>query len=347
MGDRFAIMTKSQPTIVTDDEDGVRLDRWIKLYYPGVAFGQLQKLLRSGQIRVNGGRAKSSTRLAAGQQLRLPPSLLTRPVEKTETPNDENGDVAYFQSLVIYEDKDLYVINKPAGLAVQGGSGLTRHVDGILESLRDRKGVKPRLVHRLDRATSGCLMIAKNRSMAAALGELLKARQTRKVYWALAYELPRPANGRISCYLKREQRDDADLMVKAKHGEKGAQHAVTEYQVLENSAGRLSWLALSPLTGRTHQLRVHLQSIGHPIVGDAWYFDVENWQLPGGLQNKLHLHARSLVFTHPKSGTLVDISAPLSPHMHQAWRVLGFDPDHAPDIPHTDPFDDTPGWWVE
>ena len=339
-------MSASDQTTVSDDEDGLRLDRWIKQHFPGVPFGQLQQLLRSGQIRVDGARAKSSTRLLAGQKMRLPPMLRNRPAPQGEA-SVSSGDAAYLESLVLYQDRDLMVINKPAGLAVQGGSGIERHVDGMLEALRNKKGVKPRLVHRLDRATSGCLMIAMNRSTAAALGELLKARQTRKVYWAICYGLPKPDGGEIKRFLKRQASEDGDLMAIARHTDKGAQRALSRFQVLDHTAGRLSWVALSPVTGRTHQLRVHSQSIGHPIIGDPWYFNIENWQLPGGLQNKLHLHARLLQLTHPKTGEALTVKAPLPPHMHQSFKVLGFDPAKVPVDPDRFGIEAEDVWWRE
>lgn len=322
---------------VAKDEAGMRLDRWFKEHYPGLGFGHLQKLIRSGQVRVDGARAQTSTRLAAGQQVRVPPLQFGDRAE-TGPSFDTSGapmarpkqvpsanEAEYLSSLLLYEDEHVFVFNKPAGLAVQGGSGMTRHIDGMLEALRDRKGVKPRLVHRLDRETSGCLLVARTRLAAATLARTFQTRSARKVYWALVYSMPKPAQGRVSSYLKKVASPDGDMMVIARHGEKDAQHAVTYYSVVEHAAGRLSWLTMKPTTGRTHQLRVHCQSIGHPIIGDPRYFDIENWDVPGGIQNRLHLLARRLTIPHPAGNGVIDVTAPLPPHMLQSWNLLGFD----------------------
>jgi 23S rRNA pseudouridine955/2504/2580 synthase len=216
------------------------------------------------------------------------------------------------------------VLNKPMGLAVQGGSGTTRHLDGMLEVLRDRDGQRPRLVHRLDKDTAGCLLVAKTRFAAAALAKTFRSRSARKIYWALVAGVPRPHQGRISTFLAKEERDDESFMRIAEHGEEGASHAVTYYALVEPSGAKLAWLSLKPVTGRTHQLRAHMVHIGNPIVGDPKYFDKENWELPGGLQNKLHLLARRIAVPHPRGG-VVDVTAPLPPHMLQTWNLLGFD----------------------
>jgi 23S rRNA pseudouridine955/2504/2580 synthase len=216
------------------------------------------------------------------------------------------------------------VLNKPMGLAVQGGSGTVRHVDGMLEALRDRQGQRPRLVHRLDKDTSGVLLVAKTRLAAAALAKTFRSRAARKIYWALVVGVPKPRQGRISTYLAKGAGPEGELMRIARHGEKEASHAVTYYAVIDQAAQKLAWLSLKPVTGRTHQLRAHCQIIGHPIVGDPKYFEKENWELPGGLQNRLHLLARRLVIPHPRQGT-IDVTAPLPPHMQQTWNLLGLD----------------------
>jgi len=218
------------------------------------------------------------------------------------------------------------VLNKPMGLAVQGGSGTTRHIDGMLEVLRapGPDGQRPRLVHRLDKDTAGCLLVAKTRFAAAALAKSFRSRSARKIYWALVAGVPKPAQGRISTFLAKEEREDESIMRIAKHGDEGASHAVTYYAVVETSARTLAWLSLKPVTGRTHQLRAHMAHINHPIVGDPKYFSKENWELPGGLQNKLHLLARRIAVPHPRGGT-IDVTAPLPPHMQQSWNLLGLD----------------------
>ncbi|MBV9971606.1 MAG: RluA family pseudouridine synthase, partial [Xanthobacteraceae bacterium] len=232
--------------------------------------------------------------------------------------------LAFLESITLYEDADVLVLNKPMGLAVQGGSGTTRHVDGMLAVMRDASGQRPRLVHRLDKDTAGCLLVAKTRFAASSLAKAFRSREARKIYWALVAGVPKPHQGRISTFLAKEEREDESVMRIARHGEEGASHAVTYYAVVETSAQQLAWLSLKPVTGRTHQLRAHLAHIEHPIVGDPKYFNKENWQLPGGIQNRLHLLARRIVVPHPRGG-LIDVTAPLPPHMVQSFNLLGLD----------------------
>ena len=307
---------------VVSDEVGMRLDRWFKLHFPGLGFGHLQKLIRSGQVRVDGARVETSTRLAAGQRVRVPPLQASdsRPAPGKALAKSDDREV--LEAAILHEDAQVIVLNKPAGLAVQGGSGLTRHVDAMLDAFTDRHGRKPRLVHRLDRETAGVLVVARTRSAAAFLGQAFKARETRKIYWALVAGAPRPPARSISTFLARDEA--SERMRIAKHGERGADHAVTHYALADQAGQKVSWLVMRPITGRTHQLRAHTAHIGHPIVGDRKYFNIENWELPGGLQNRLHLLARRIVIPHP-DGDVLDISAPLPPHMRQSWAVLGFD----------------------
>ncbi|MHA1553057.1 MAG: RluA family pseudouridine synthase [Alphaproteobacteria bacterium] len=309
---------------VSAEEAGMRVDRWFREHYPGLPFGRLQKLLRSGQVRVDGGRVKSSTRLEQGQSIRVPPlEAEARPATAGAGLAGE-GDAATLRAMLLHEDDAVYVFNKPAGLAVQGGSGLSRHVDGMLEALRDRRGQKPRLVHRLDRETAGVLVVAKTRLAAQRLSESFRARTTRKTYWALVKGIPRERQGRISTWLVKETGEDGDRMRVLRQRGKDSIHAVSTYTVVDQAAQNLAWLIMRPVTGRTHQLRVHAASMGQPIVGDSKYFDIENWELPGGMQNRLHLHARRIVVPHPAGGKL-DVTAPLPPHMQQTWNLLGFD----------------------
>ncbi|QIB32347.1 RluA family pseudouridine synthase [Ancylobacter pratisalsi] len=343
---------------VDRDEEGMRLDRWFKTHFPDLSFGHLQKLLRSGQVRVDGGRVKTNTRLAAGQSIRVPPleekpqlsaadyldaldgkdagkgaGTDPRPARGAEErplaapavhrASSDDKDAAALKAMILYEDRDVLVLNKPYGLAVQGGSGTYRHVDGMLEALRSHDGQKPRLVHRIDKDTSGILLVAKTRLAASTLAKTFRSRAARKIYWALVPGVPRPAQGRISTYLAKDEA--AERMRVARHGDDEASHAISYYAVVDNAAQKMAWLSMKPVTGRTHQLRAHAAHIGHPIVGDPKYFDIENWPLPGGLQNRLHLLARRLVIPHPKGDRLIDVSAPLPPHMQQSWNVLGFD----------------------
>lgn len=307
----------------------MRLDRWFKTHFPGLGFGQLQKLLRSGQIRVDGRRAKSDTRLGAGQTVRIPPLSVdaksARPLTGRTIRDQNDGDV--LAKMLLHEDDKVFVFNKPAGLAVQGGSGVSRHVDLMLESWRNRKGEKPRLVHRLDRDTSGVLVVARTRQAAAALTRAFRERQTKKTYWALVKGAPDKREARISTWLVREQTNEGDRMRVARHGELDADHAISHYRIVEQAGQDLTWLEMEPYTGRTHQLRVHALHIGCPIIGDSKYFQADqNWSFPGGIQNRLHLHARRIVIPHPERGT-IDVTATLPPHMVQSWNLLGFDRD--------------------
>lgn len=320
---------------VEADEAGIRLDRWFREHYPGLSFGRLQKLLRSGQIRVDGGRVKTNTRLDAGQTVRIPPFGPSEtdeeegaPARKAEPRPPKGSDAEFLRSILLYEDDHVFVFNKPAGLAVQGGSGLTRHMDGLLESLRDRKGQKPRLVHRLDRETSGVLVVARTRLAASKLAASFRARSTRKIYWALVKGVPKPRQGRVSTWLARGEGEDSERMTIARHGDDDASHAVSLYSVVDNAGQKLAWLSMRPVTGRTHQLRAHAAHIGHPIIGDPKYFEADqNWDFPGGMQNRLHLHARRIVIPHPSGEGTIDVTAPLPLHMQQSWNLLGFDPD--------------------
>jgi 23S rRNA pseudouridine955/2504/2580 synthase len=330
---------------VAPDEAGMRLDRWFKTHYPELPFGHLQKILRGGQVRVDGKRTKGDARIEAGQQIRVPPLAPKPDAEPSRAEPGEagysrggerrSGDAEFLRSLILYEDKDLFVLNKPFGLAVQGGSGLTRHIDGMLPMLASPRGDIPRLVHRLDRDTTGVLVIARTRKAAAELGAAFRARSTKKIYWALCAGVPKVKQGRISSFLAKGEDEQGDQKMKVVAQSREASHALTYYAVVDQSAQKLSWLSLRPVTGRTHQLRVHAAEMGHPIVGDPKYFNVENWELPGGLQNRLHLHARRIVMPSPSGGTL-DVSAPLPQHMQQSWNLLGLD------AKQYDPIEDAP-----
>ena len=317
--------TAVQNVPVTPDEAGMRVDRFLEARFPGLSFSHIQRVIRKGQLRVNGKRTEPKNRLEAGQTVRIPPLRLDAPKQPRAPGNEADEKTrAFLKSITLYEDADVLVFNKPMGLAVQGGSGTTRHLDGMLEVLRDAHGQRPRLVHRLDKDTAGCLLVAKTRFAAAALAKTFRSRSARKVYWALVAGVPKVQQGRVSTFLAKEEREDESIMRIARHGEKGASHAVTYYAVVDTSGPLLAWLSLKPVTGRTHQLRAHMAHIGHPIVGDPKYFSIENWELPGGMQNKLHLLARRIVVPHPRGGA-IDASAPLPPHMQQSWNLLGLD----------------------
>lgn len=320
------LSTGVQQLVVTPDENEMRIDRFLEARFPQLSFSHIQRIVRKGELRVDGKRADSKDRLAEGQTVRIPPLKLEQQAERPRSAKADADTIGFLRSITLYEDDDVMVLNKPAGLAVQGGSGTTRHVDQMLDALTGKDGQKPRLVHRLDKDTAGCLVIAKSRFAAATLAKTFRSRSARKVYWALVAGVPRVRQGRISTYLAREEAYDGDQrMAVAKHGEDGAMHAVTYYAVVETAAQKLGWLSLKPVTGRTHQLRAHAAHIGHPIIGDPKYFNIQNWELPGGIQNKLHLLARRIVLPHPRGKGTIDVSAPLPPHMRQSWNLLGFD----------------------
>jgi 23S rRNA pseudouridine955/2504/2580 synthase len=340
-----------QSLAVLEDEDGMRLDRWFKRRVPTLALSHLAKICRKGEVRLDGKRVETSSRVATGQLVRVPPLSVDAPrAPAVIRPAQSQADQRAIKDMLLLDDRDLMVLNKPFGLAVQGGSGTKIHLDGMLASLANERGDRPVLVHRLDRDTSGVLLIAKTRKMAADLGEIFRSRSAKKIYWALVEGVPRPTQGRISLYLAKgegmgdernpvkgrhgpEERREIEKMRVAKHGDDDAQHSLTYYAIVDKLAPRCAWLSMKPLTGRTHQLRAHAEAIGCPIVGDPKYGHSDedrrrradaDRRLPDGLDQKLHLLARRLVLPHPRGGIL-DITAPLPPHMKRAWEMFGFD----------------------
>lgn len=316
-------MSGVQTVIVEETEDGSRLDRWFKRRFPHVPQGMVQKLCRKGQVRVDGGRAKTDTRVSAGQVVRVPP--LPEPGEKPPYARLTEEDIEYVRSLVIYEDDELIAFNKPAGLAVQGGSKTTRHLDGMLEAFGDGLD-RPRLVHRLDKDTSGILVVGKGPKSTARLAKAFQSHRTKKTYWAIAIGVPKPKKGEIKGFLKKAAGAGADaereLMVGAVHGEEGAQHALTRYVVVADAGQKASWVALRPVTGRTHQLRVHLAAMGTAILGDRKY--TCHRPAPEDLGRRLCLHARRLEIPRAKGGSLV-LAAPLPKPLKKIFDTLGFD----------------------
>jgi 23S rRNA pseudouridine955/2504/2580 synthase len=315
---------------VKQDEAGLRLDRWFKLHFPDVGFGYLQKLLRSGQVRVDSKRAEAKTRLEFGQEIRVPSAARAKPKGSDEPTarSSSRTDRALIESLIIYEDDHVLVLNKPFGIAVQGGTGTTRHIDGMLEGMADRFGERPKLVHRLDRDTTGVLMIAKHRQAAAKLGRIFQTRSAAKTYWALVRGVPAPRQGKVEAALvKATDKNGEDRVRKAKPGEQEqAMHATTHYSVIDRVSHKAAWVSLKPVTGRQHQLRAHMALIKHPIIGDPKYMAGEHG-LQAAIPQELHLHARRLVIPHPITGATLDVTAPLPPHMLKTWEMLGFDPD--------------------
>ncbi|MFL5238251.1 MAG: RluA family pseudouridine synthase [Rhizomicrobium sp.] len=326
----------AESATVEADDNGIRVDRWFKRHYPALGHGALEKLLRTGQVRVDGKRAKASDRLSTSQVLRLPPQLQQKnetgasstersPIHKLSTDRERREA----EALVIHKDSSVLVLDKPPGLATQGGSGITRHIDGLLEHLKFGKKQKPRLVHRLDRDTSGVLVVARTVPAAAALSESLRRRDAQKIYWALTRGVPKKRVGSIKLALAKEGGRGNEKMVAVERDAEDAKHAITDYVVIDRAGTEYALVAAKPVTGRTHQIRVHLASLGTPIVGDFKYGGAEAHPV-GEIENRLHLHARSMDIAHPDGGRL-QVTAPLPPHMQRAWKLLGFHESEARD----------------
>jgi len=318
-------MSGVQTKTVADGDDGVRLDRWFKQHVPDLPFGRLQKLLRTGQVRVDGKRAKADTRVEAGAEIRIPPYQAG---DKTAKPkhrvNDKDAEM--IRSLILYQDDWVIAINKPPGLAVQGGSRTARHIDGMLDALQFKAPERPRLVHRLDKDTSGVLLLARTRKAAQVLTKAFTSKDIRKIYWALAVGNPEMDEGEISSLLSKQGGAKGERMESGDGGQK----AVTDFVRVDHAGTRASWLALMPRTGRTHQLRVHCINLGTPIVGDGKYGGPEAYI--EGLSKDMHLHARQLVMPHPRGSGTLDITAPLPDHMQKSWSFFEFDERDALDM---------------
>jgi 23S rRNA pseudouridine955/2504/2580 synthase len=321
-------MAEVRTLTVDVGEDGVRLDRWFRRRWPHLSQGQIQKLARSGQIRVDGGRARADTRLAAGAQVRVPPMPEAAPAAPRDALSSQ--DRAYVRGLVLYEDDEVLALNKPAGLAVQGGTKTHRHIDGLLSAWGDGPE-RPRLVHRLDRDTSGVLVLGKSASAAAKLAGAFARRRTGKTYWALVAGTPKPAEGVIEIPLAKQGFGDREMVAPADPKDPRAEPAETEFVTISRAAQTATWLALRPVTGRTHQLRAHLLAVGYPILGDPKYHHAASQALSGAL--KLQLHARRIVLPHPNGGELV-LEAPISPELQAGFDRFGFEAHEAP----ADPF---------
>jgi 23S rRNA pseudouridine955/2504/2580 synthase len=346
-------MSGVQTISVGSDEGGQRLDRWFRARFPHVPQVRIEKMCRKGEIRVDGGRVKPATRIEAGQSVRVPP--LPEPEERPERPPaaPSGDDAEMIQRAVLWKDDHIIALNKPPGLPSQGGSGQgNRHVDALAEALKFGRSEKPMLVHRLDKDTSGVLLLARSARIARRLSEAFRARETRKIYWAAVAGVPHPRMGTIRFGLVkapgRGRGGEGEKMLcvhpKEVDATPDAKRATTDYAILSSLGTRVSWVALVPVTGRTHQLRAHMAEIGHPIVGDGKYGGSgqenlgEGWgaQLGGEISRKLHLHARSIRFLHPITNKTVTITAPLPEHMARTWKTLEW---REGDVP-ADPFEE-------
>jgi len=337
-------------SVTVDAEEGeVRLDRWFRRHFPQLTHGRLEKMLRKGEVRVDGKRAEAATRIAPGQVVRVPPipdDAAPPPAPKPRAVSEM--DAAFIQACVIYRDRDVLALNKPPGLAAQGGSGDIRHLGQFEEALMFERSQKPRLVHRLDRDTSGVLVLARTAPAAAALSKAFHGRAARKLYWAAVAGRPSPPRGTIHYGLVKAPGPRGEKMLcippDAVAATEGAKRATSDYAVIESAASRCAWVALRPITGRTHQLRAHMAEIGHPVIGDGKYGtnrqtnEGDGWgaQLGGGISRKLHLHARRLTIPHPTEDRLLTLTAPLPEHMARTWATFGWREADAPDDPWAD-----------
>lgn len=315
-----------QTLSVAPDDAGIRLDRWFKRHFPDVGHGLLEKWLRTGQVRVAGKRAKSNQRLEAGQDIRVPPlptgEPQSRPAE-ARRPVVDDKTARMLQELILYMDDDVIALNKPAGLAVQGGTGMAdKHLDAWLDALQFDKPDRPRLVHRLDKDTSGVLLLGRSAHAASKLAAAFKSRSARKCYWALVVGVPKHRQGRIDAALaKLPGRAGEKMAVDEDEGKR----AVTWYRVVDNALRSAAWLEMEPRTGRTHQLRAHCALLGTPIAGDGKYGGTDAYVTGTGISRKLHLHARAVRIPHPRSGKDLQVEAPLSEHIAKAFEFFGFD----------------------
>jgi len=345
-------MSGVQHVQVAEDAAEQRLDRWLKRMFPQLSQGRIEKMCRKGDLRVDKGRVKASTRLFPGQVVRVPPlpdagSRAQKPLARVT-----DADAKMIRGCVIYRDDDMIVLNKPPGLPVQGGSGHSRHVDGLAEALKFGNDAKPKLVHRLDKDTSGVLVLARTGRAATGLAKSFQHRMTRKIYWAAVAGSPVPRMGTIKYGLVKSAGHGPNGEGEKMHcihpdqlaDHEGAKRATTDYAIIDTASKRMAWVGLVPITGRTHQLRVHMAEIGHPIIGDGKYGgnsqvnEGDGWgaQLGGSVSRKLHLHARSLTIEHPVSKAQMHFTAPLPEHMANTWDFFGFDVKGAP----VDPFED-------
>lgn len=340
---------------VDETEGESRLDRWLKKRLPEISQGQIEKWCRTGQLRVGGARVKASTRVTTGDEVRVPPLPIKDAAAPgtSPTPGIPEADARMIQAAVLWKDEHIIALNKPPGLPSQGGSGQSdRHVDGLSEALKFGYKDRPKLVHRLDKDTSGVLLLARTDRIARALSEAFRDRTTRKIYWAAVAGVPHPRMATIRFGLVKApghgKGGEGEKMV-AIHPSKvdateGAKRATTDYAVIDSIGTRASWVALVPITGRTHQLRAHMAEIGHPIVGDGKYGGSgqenlgDGWgaQLGGEISRKLHLHARSIAFDHPITGKRITLTAPLPDHMTRTWKTVGWSGVHAPADPFAD-----------
>ena len=320
---KWAIMADALTFSVSEDDDGIRLDRWFKRHQPEISFNMVSRWARTGQLRLDGKRVAPGDRIVAGQEIRIPPAEAgpqRPPAASPKRSTLTSEEVELVRSLVIHEDEHAFVLNKPPGLATQGGTKTTNHLDRLLDGLSDQSGNRPKLVHRLDKDTSGALLVARTARAAAFFSKSCSGRTARKVYWALVIGVPSADEGLIDAPLAKQPGTGGEKMhISEEHG----LAARTRWRVIDRAGNRAAWVELKPLTGRTHQLRAHMAAIGHPIVGDGKYGGADSF-LTGGISRKLHLHARQLKIDKPGGGS-IDVTAELPDHFAQSLDMLGFE----------------------
>ena len=320
---KWAIMADALTFSVSEDDDGIRLDRWFKRHQPEISFNMVSRWARTGQLRLDGKRVAPGDRIVAGQEIRIPPAEAgpqRPPAASPKRSTLTSEEVELVRSLVIHEDEHAFVLNKPPGLATQGGTKTTNHLDRLLDGLSDQSGNRPKLVHRLDKDTSGALLVARTARAAAFFSKSFSGRTARKVYWALVIGVPSADEGLIDAPLAKQPGTGGEKMhISEEHG----LAARTRWRVIDRAGNRAAWVELKPLTGRTHQLRAHMAAIGHPIVGDGKYGGADSF-LTGGISRKLHLHARQLKIDKPGGGS-IDVTAELPDHFAQSLDMLGFE----------------------
>jgi 23S rRNA pseudouridine955/2504/2580 synthase len=322
---------KTRSATVKEDDDGIRLDRWFKRHEPDVSFNIVSRWARTGQLRIDEKRATPGDRVVAGQTILFPdPATIDLKPQRAQSAREPltEEEAELVREMVIHRDRHAFVLNKPPGLATQGGTKTHQHLDRLLDGLADEEGNRPKLVHRLDKDTSGALLVARTARAAGHFAKTFSGRTARKVYWALIIDVPSPDGGMIDLPLAKQPGTGGEKM----HvDEENGLAAKTRWRLIDRAGNRAAWVELQPLTGRTHQLRAHMAALGHPIVGDAKYGGAEAF-LTGGISRKLHLHARRIRVEGPE-GTEVDVTAELPPHFAESLATLGFDVlagDHMP-----------------
>ena len=328
-------MPDARTFTVSEDDDGIRLDRWFKRHMPDVSFNIVSRWARTGQLRVNGNKAVPGDRIEAGQEIRVPPAEAvgprTGPPQRKREPLTEDEE-QLVRDMVIYQDANAFVLNKPPGLATQGGTKTTQHLDRLLDGLADDDAGRPKLVHRLDKDTSGALLVARTARAAGHFAKAFSGRTAKKVYWALVVGVPDSDEGTIDAPLAKQPGTGGEKMhISEEHG----LPAKTRFRVIDRAGNRTAWVELQPLTGRTHQLRAHIAAIGHPIVGDAKYGGAEAF-LTGGISRKLHLHARRIRIDAPQGGK-IDVRAELPAHFAESLSTIGFEPLAGDNMPMENP----------